>query len=242
MEHRVSAQRIWDDIEFELAQGLPSQDELGRSIRAVQQHQDTVRATVFGKGGRLGDLREIVARQFQINEMLLTLLQETATSLRKVQLDVERISRAPHHAPASPQFPAVAAVAAPMGGQTVEETLRDISDPARSPGSLDGVSRPLSDLEQGMRPDALALSMPREGQSTTPLVGGLILRIKRAFHRLVLFHVRSLSERQGAINRTYGEWIRYQAGLVERQGEKLSGLSRRLAAIETRTGTKDNPS
>ena len=37
MEHRVTARRVWDDIEFELMQGLPSQDDLGRSIRAAQQ-------------------------------------------------------------------------------------------------------------------------------------------------------------------------------------------------------------
>ena len=245
MEHRVTARRVWDDIEFELMQGLPSQDDLGRSIRAAQQQQDVLRTQVFGKDGRLGDQREIVARQFQMNEMLLTLLQETATSLRKVQLDVERISRIPHPDP-SPARPAAVplsvAAAGAGGGRTIEQTLKSVTDPVDSAGSPAESSRPLTDLEQGMRPDALALSMPREGQATQPLVGGLILRIKRAFHRLVLFHVRSLAEKQGGINRTYGEWIRYQVGLGERQGEKLLGLSRRVAAIEARTVRKDNPS
>lgn len=239
MGHEMSAQGVWDDIEFELAQGLPSRDELGQSIRAVQRHQDTLRAAVFGKGGRTGDQREIIARQFQINEMLLTLLQETATALRKVQLDIERASRTPPIVSSAGQTVAVPAVS-PGEGRTIEETLRNIAD--FSPRSPEEAPRPLSDLEQGMRTDALELQMPRHARATTPLVGSLILRVKQAFHRLVLFHVRSLSEKQGGINRSYGEWIRYQVGLSERQGEELRGLRRRLAALEARAGTKDNPS
>ena len=241
MEHQLSAQRVWDDIEFELAQGLPSQDALGRGIRAAQQQQDALRGQVFGKGGRLGDQREILARQFQTNEMLLALLQETATALRKVQLDVERISRAPQAAP-FPTMSTEATAFAPGAASTTAESLPNAAQSGDSSGHQGGAPRPLTDLDLGMRPDALELSMPRESPAGQPVVGGLILRVKRALHRLVLFHVRSLSEKQTAINRTYGEWIRYQVGLAERQNEKLLGLNRRIAAIEAHTGPKSNPS
>lgn len=243
MEHELNSQRVWDDIQFELAQGLPSRDALGLSVLAAQKQQEALRAQVFGKGGRVGDQREIVARQFQVNETLLTLLQETATSLRRVQLDVERLSRAPYEGPSA--IPPTATEVAAMGlapGHSSGDASRTRATPTDATVGPGQARRPLDEVEQGMRPDALALSMPRESRPALPLVGSLIVRVKRAFHRLVLFHVRSLSEKQASINRIYGEWIRYQERLVERQEERLLELGRRVTAVEKRGSGADDPS
>jgi hypothetical protein len=237
MDRRVTAQRVWDDIEFELIQGLPSRDELGQSIRVVQRHQNTLRAQVFGEGRRM-DQREIVARLFQINDMLLTLLQETATELRKVQLDVERISRARHDGLAVAQ---PAAPATPAGGRATEDTVTSPASPVDADVPADGYSRPLSDVELAMRPDALEVHQHEGRQVPLPLAGGMITRLKRAFHRLVHFYIRLLGEKQAAVNLVYGEWILYQVRLGERQRDQLVRLGRRLAALEGQEVSADSP-
>ena len=52
--------------------------DLGQSVQNVRRFQNGVRKEVLDTGGK-PDYREIAKRQFQINDMLLSLLQELAT-------------------------------------------------------------------------------------------------------------------------------------------------------------------
>src|SRR5512139_1840474 len=89
-----TAQDVLGDIEFEIAQGAVSRDDLGQGIQAVRQFQAKTRAEIFdAKAGAL-DQRQIISRQFQILDMQTTLLQETAAAIRSLQLDLRRVSQA----------------------------------------------------------------------------------------------------------------------------------------------------
>jgi hypothetical protein len=57
-------------IEFELAQGCISRDDLGASIQAVRQYQNKLRGEALELVKRPEDMQEVVTRLFQINEML----------------------------------------------------------------------------------------------------------------------------------------------------------------------------
>ncbi len=233
MERRVTAQSVWDDIQFELIQGLPSRDELGQSIQSVQRHQSMLRAQVFGEGGRVSDQQEIVARQFQINDMLLTLLQETATALRRVQLDVERIGRA-RHGGLSVDPPS--APAAPADGRATEGAVTNVAGAVDE--YTDGRFSSPTDIESAMQPEALEVQQRQGHPVRLPLAGPVITRVKRALHRLVHFYIRLLSERQAAVNRVFGERILYLVRRGDRQRDQLRSLARRLAALEAHDGER----
>jgi len=83
-----TTQDILSDIEFELAQGAVLSDELSQAVQAVRQYQNKLRGELFGTSQKLD--RQAVARLFQVNDMLITVLQEMATTWHAAQLDQRR--------------------------------------------------------------------------------------------------------------------------------------------------------
>jgi len=100
MSH-VTAQDVIRDIEFEIAQGLVVRQDLRQAIHAVKKFHSKTRREVFGPDGKAADLREIASRQFQINDMLITLLEEVTTAACSAQLEAQRTSRVLQRALAS---------------------------------------------------------------------------------------------------------------------------------------------
>ncbi len=210
----ISADEVIQNIEFELLQSAVSHDDLGAGIQSVRQYQNRVREKLLDLSRDTKNGREIIIHLCQINEMLITLIQELNTALHALQIEVRKMARlaqvrALHDS---------AGWAGEVGLQPEEPThARAI---------------PVSDIEQAMRRDALHLELDLR-PAAVPVIGGLVKKLKFALHDLVLFYTRQLAQKQTAVNRTYGEWVMYLIETCERQQIEIELLRARLAAVES---------
>lgn len=221
MSTSISAQDILDDIEFELAQGAISRDDLGRGILAVKQYQSRLRTELLQPDQEEPALREALGRQFQLNDMVLTLLQETVAAVRdfKVQMKRERqlTSRLPHRREASSDLAGTVST-------LTEDQWRDTA-PLREAGKT------------SLEPELEIRS------SNLPFIGIVFQRLRHALHTLVLFYLRKLGDKQKEINHTYSEWLLYQDSLHRYHEEENVRLRRHVLELEKRLAhlESDNP-
>ena len=91
----VTANDILNDIEFELLQGILAQDELGKAVQAVRLFQNQLRSKTFKSLKSSSANRSLVSSQFQINDMIITLLQEMAGTVQAMQLELRKMGQVP---------------------------------------------------------------------------------------------------------------------------------------------------
>lgn len=221
----VTAEEVLQSIEFELLQGSISHDDLGAGIQTAREYQNRVRAELLELARGTTNSRELVIRLFQINEMLLTLVQELNRALHALQLEVRRMAR-------------IVQVRAKCG-----DTAASDSEYSSPPGELASPQAPApsSDVQRAMRSDALRVEFDVRSVAV-PIVGGWVRRLKFALHNLVLFYLRQLAQKQTTVNRTYGEWIMYLVEMSERQQIQLDLLRAQVASLEARLGrTGESP-
>ncbi len=222
------------DIEIELLQGDVLDRELSASVAEIRRFQQTLRTEMLDGGH--SDLRAVAGRQFEMNDLLLTLLQETALRLealgREQYTVIRRLADAvPPGMVAEPARPAQPRPAA-------EPAAADSW--AAAPPPVDEWTRRLAEVEAAMRSDALLLTVAVQG-SGMPVAGAAVDSLKRALHGLVIFYINRLAERQVAVNRLYGQWIihlheqgRAQADENDRLRAEVRSLAARLDRLEER--------
>lgn len=219
MKRLLTAHDILSDIEFELAQGSISRDDLGEGIQAVKQYQNKLRGEVFLSARPTIDGREIVSRQFQINDMHVALIQEMAAAIQSLQLDLRRLGEVSRRTPSAFRV-------APSPPTAVDLTVSDDLDEDRH-------GRPTTDVENAMGSKALHVGLDVRPVNA-PIVGGLLRRLRVALHSLSIFYVNRLASEQAAVNRTYGDWILYLARLCQEQREEISALASQVISLQNR--------
>jgi hypothetical protein len=204
-----TAQDVLDDIEFELLQGTIAHDDLGRGIAAIKQHQSKLRAELLAPEQAAPDLREALGRQFQLNDMLLTLLHETAVALQANNQKIEQISR--HRPVARPPQPS-----APTDkpAATADDTIW------RQPDPLQQAATTKLTPQFDMQP------------ATIPVIGGWLQRLRHAAHSLVLFYLGKLSDKQQQVNQTYTNWLLYHHAVHQYQAEEIAQLRQQIADLQ----------
>lgn len=205
MTQSLTAADVLHDIEFELVQGAITRDDLGQGIQAVRLYQNKLRSEVFQSGQEMPPLRELIARQFQLNDMLITLLQETAAATQEMQLKQRRLAQ---WQPANPN-PVKAAVYPPD----------------------DAIWRDEAEIQTALN-ERLAVKMEIQ-PSRLPLVGAWIQRLKHEVHSLVLFYLRKMGDKQTAVNQTYGQWALYFHALHQQQQKEIHQLQSQLVALQS---------
>jgi hypothetical protein len=223
MTQQLTAEHVLQDIEFELVQGAITRDDLGQGIQAVRQYQNKLRSEVFQPGQDMPQLREVTARQFQLNDMLITLLQETAAATQEMQLKTRRLA---DWQPALLPPPTASAALMPSTGAVTSSPTAVFPIPEPLPG------RDESELFQAMN-ETLHVKLEMQ-PSNLPLLGSWLQRFKAEMHSLVLFYVRKVAERQTAVNRTFATWSLYFNTLHQQQQQEIRQLQARLAALEGR--------
>ena len=91
MAYSPNAQNIISDIEFELAQGMVAQEDIGEAVEAVKQFQNSARVKTFQTLKATDHYRESFNRLFQVTDMLTALLQEFALNLGSIKLQVDKL-------------------------------------------------------------------------------------------------------------------------------------------------------
>ncbi len=218
---------ILRSIEFELAQGAISRTDLGDGLNAVRQFQNKARTATFESDKAFADIRALITQQYQINDMHLTLLQELTAAVQAVQLDVRRVSQLPPrevtvtaHSPSTPPAP-TASSAVPL-------------PPTDWPSDDLAPAWPNEPIENAMRPDTLKLKIDVR-PSPAPLVGGLLRRVRAAFHNLTLFYLQQIGQKQTGINQIYGERLLQLTDLVQQQQQQIDALRAQVAALAGQT-------
>jgi hypothetical protein len=182
--YSLTAQDVLNDIEIELLQGAVTRDDLGQSVQNVRRFQNQVRGEALDKEPR-PDYRTIANRQFQINDMLLTLAQEMATRQAALELELGKAVRA---------------------GLRLDNLPLAASDPNTPRPPSEELVRRLDAVQTAMRDDALALQL-EVSPTETPLVGRLLGGMRTALHSLVVFYTNRLAGKQAEVNHTYGDTL-----------------------------------
>jgi hypothetical protein len=197
MKTDIHIQDVLHEVEFELAQGTVSRDDLGQAIQQVRQFHGKLRAEIYGPQAHALEVRDIVNRQFQLNDMMLTLLQEMSAALHDTQIRVARAHAlatsvsTPSHDAASATFDETDVGAVSFG-----------NDPLPAPPWADAQTEALhqainTPLRQKI--DARPVGIP--------LLGIFLTRVRAALHEVILFYINRLAERQARINGVFGETL-----------------------------------
>lgn len=217
MKSTLTASDVLADIEFELMQGAISRDELGQSIQSVRQHQNKIRSQVFNTELDKAHLREALSSQFQMNDMLLTILQEMSSSIEDMQRKVDWVGQARRGGN-------VSQTAVPAPEQQSEIQLRSTDD-----------------LKQTMQLDAIYQRMDIQPNGRPiPVLNGLIRKIRVGLHNLVLFYVNRLAKKQASANYTQGEWILYLSTLIRTQQEEIEILQAKINRMAQEDANNNN--
>lgn len=232
MKDLLTADDVLSDIEFELVQGAVSQDDLGQSIQVVRQYQNKVRGEVLQALRRAGGSRKVVTLLFQINEMLITLSQETAAAVQSLRVDLRKVARMSQVA-----SPAATTASISATGEDVDASVEtDVAALNRMAEDLDW--QPPAEVVGAMRAKALLIEMELQ-PADIPIIGGLVQRLRIALHNLALFYVRRLARRQTEINQTYSDWILRLIPMCRYQQEQIDLLGARVASLEARLAELD---
>lgn len=224
MAGSVNVQDILQDIDFEIAQGVIRQDGLGQGVEAVRQYQNNIRVETFDKLKLTDPYREILSRQFQINDMLITLLQETTKTIQSMQQGLQNLSQVP----ARPtRGPGPEHTWQPDGsGKGVREVDTWISEIEDSTPSTE-------EIENAMQPEAIHVDLQMR-TINIPVIGWLATRLRIFLHRPALFYTQIFSHKQAPVNRTLGDWILRLNDLIRIQNEQVGALHAYIAELEAR--------
>lgn len=201
MKSTLTAADVLADIEFELMQGSISKDDLGQGIQTVRQHQSKLRRQTFDSGQDAIDWQDALSQQFQLNDMLLTLLQEMAGGVNEVR-----------------------ETAVWLGQKRRGEGERPLFND--TPINAEASLKPTDELTQTMhlntihqKPEITASSRP------IPLLNGLLRRLRVGLHQLVLFYVNKLAKKQAHVNHTQADWILHLNATFRHQQEEIEHLT-----------------
>jgi hypothetical protein len=224
MTSTISAQDVMHDIEVELLQGAVTSDDLGQSVQRVRRFQNQVRGETLDSRDR-PDYRAIANRQFQINDMVLTLAQETATRQRALEMALHKALRRGLLPPGGEQ-------SASTAGLDGDAYLVDADQSAAlPPPPADALVRRLEAIQSAMDEDALLLQL-EVTPTETPVVGRALGSARAALHSLVVFYANRLAAKQAPINRLYGESLQELYQVSERQQETIAALQEQLATLQ----------
>lgn len=209
------------DIEFEILQGALGDDDLGQALQAARRFHLQSRHEILSSNSTRNN-RELAVRQFQINDMLLALLQEMAGRLRRLQLELHRTAGLVPEMQSEAQRPQTAA--GPSPGDQAAGGSPYGRDTALTPPPPDaaGASHELQ-VEAHIQPVRL------------PLLGRLLTRLRAAVHSLPVFYVQQLAEQQRDVNRTLSESTDQLTRLLAEQEAQIQALRQQVQRLRAQS-------
>lgn len=206
MSSKITVRQVIDDIQFELLQGSVRQDEMGDAIQSVWKHQNNLRTKLLAS--LKGEARDVTAQQFQLNDMILTLLQEMANELRAIRHEQRQMhewfQQRDLPVPALRSVDATSQVDARSG-------LTGIQVESERPlvwGDNDALPDSVSPADVRVAMARSALDVPIHTRPVNiPVIGFLLQKVRATLHSLVIYYIDRLAQRQSDVNQTYGNHI-----------------------------------
>lgn len=220
MKRSLTADDVLSDIEFELAQGAISRNELGQAVQALRRHQNEMRREILESSENL-EGREVISRLFQLNDMMLTLLQGTAAAIQSLRLDLRNVARLATRSRTTRGSVSSAEV-------VKREDLDLTASTAATTAGLEGTV--CEQVRNGMRSEAVEVEMNvRPGRM--PIIGSIVKRLRITLHSMALFYVNRFGERQVVVNQSYGDAILRLVDAYEQQQEQINRLHAQMASL-----------
>jgi len=217
MMHTLTAKEILDDIEFEIAQSIISLEELRDGIEAVRQFQNNVRQKTFESLKITDPYRDVLSRQFQVNDMLISVLQEMALSIQSMQLEIKNLRQLPSTILQAPRT-VPRALKKDEVAPNEQLDLREMEYEIRSS----------DEIKNAMRPETIQIDL----QATPirwPVIGRFLTKFKIFYQKPALYYTRIFAERQAPVNRTFGDHILYLETLIRAQQQQIEDLEAQMA-------------
>ncbi len=235
MKQRLTVTDILNSVEFELMQHTLLQDDVADGIQRLRAYQLQTRNELLSHG-KNPSLNAVIDAQFNTTEMLLTLLQVIDQRCAALQQDLRRAAFAQQHG------------ATPTGAAPAEGAQPDDAQEGRARGA---VAPALTSLPAAMTPAAMhfddapfataaldafitdepALLEMDVRQSQTPVLGGLVNRVRRELHELVLFYANKVVRQQAEVNRTYGNALQELVAASQAQAWEIQELRAQLLQL-----------
>lgn len=237
MKRPITVADILNSVEFELLQHSLMQDDVSEGIQRLKTYQARTRVELFGQG-KSPTFEEVVSAQFNANEMMATLIQVMNQRLEAVRQEVRQAAYLKQHAP-SPSD------SLPEGG-SFSDCRFDLSDVrldaldifAQHASDADEQIDALRALAESIRDASLPFEMEVH-QSDVPLIGGLLNRIRRALHELVLFYTNKVVRRQTEINQLYSTVLQELVALNRAQAQEIALLRQHLQRLTAAEKSND---
>jgi hypothetical protein len=221
MTQPITVKAILEDIEFEIAQGIIS-EELGEGIEAIKRYQNKARSQTFKNMKATDPYREIISRQFQTTDMLIALLQEMALNLKNMQLENKRLRQL---------FPSAQSDAIP--GAPPEErkyTYKESSGSGFLANALD--LPPTDDVAKAMKLEAIQVDLHAR-PIRWPVIGWVLTKLKIFYQRPAYFYTQLLINRQANVNRILGDRILQIESLLSLQQIQIEALQEQFNSLQT---------
>lgn len=222
MPDMLTPKDIIEEIEFELAQGIIGKFGPGRSIGQVREFTRKTRDTILDKYKIHGNLRDIIRKQFQLTEMLLKLLEESAASFQSLQLNFEQHCRSVGLS--SDDLP-------PSGNG-----IRSI------PKNTDGNSLKKRYFFLSQK-EILKINPAHYLKPEVPIsrrrsvwLTRIVNFLKMLYHRPAYFYAGQLAKKQETVNQIFGDWLIKLNANNQNIFEKLENISGRLSRLEKEMG------
>lgn len=204
MTRPVTVDDLLNSVDFELLQGVLPQDELGEGIARLRSYQNEQRSALFGAGSPAPALDEVADLQLRLNEAMLTLIQALGARFDGLAEQVRRAEYLQLRLDESAVLPPAATYTTDKPAHTVTPLAANLLDrasaAANAPAGLESQEAAIRDCMRAGRIDPWIDARPVQ----IPLIGGLLTRLRRSLHELVVFYVKRLAVEQAAVNQTYG--------------------------------------
>jgi hypothetical protein len=242
MTVKNSVEQILYDIDFEIAQGLVSQEALGPGLDALRQFQNRLRSDAFRKMKLTDPQRDILGRQFQLNDSLLAFLQEMALRIQTLQHALATLQQF-----APPPFPQALTNNAAEEQEGIQKTFppsEHLQAPTHAtPAQTDHAPLPAQPVEEptlefrsaddilhAIRPQTIAV--PFQARAIRwPIIGWLLTKLRIYYQRPAMFYTALLSERQAPVNQALGERILYLEALLKAQQKQIDALQSQIEKL-----------
>jgi hypothetical protein len=191
-----STEDVLSDIEFELAQGAISHDDLSLSIQAIARYQNKMRGELLQDQRRPADERETITRLFQINDMLIAMSQEMAEAIQSLRLDLRKMAQLPTFPPERGSRSTVS----DLTSETEERLATELR----------------AEIKESLISDALRVAMEVQ-PARLPVLGRILHRLRAGLHSIALFYTNRLAQKQAMVNQTQGQAILHLIEIIEHQ-------------------------
>ncbi|MCC9075702.1 hypothetical protein FKZ61_006185 [Litorilinea aerophila] len=231
MKRPITISDILNSVEFELLQHALMEDEVSEGIQRLRTYQARTRAELFGEGPS-PTFDDIVKVQFNANEMMATLIQAMNHRLEALRQEVRQAAYLKQHMPPIPHSLPDQELFSDHHLNSINTSFSTFDPMPPEPIDIGDRMKALDALAESIQDASHAMEMEVR-QSNVPIIGGLLNRLRRALHELVLFYANKIVRRQSEVHAAYYAVLQELISLNRAQAQEIAQLRLHLQSLSS---------